>query len=341
MRRALPPVLVALALAAGAAPAHATIIQGAVNKIGDGPQTIAFTSFQYTPKLLAVAPGTVTWSGTTASHPLRFEGGGTPETTASAYTRALPPGVFAYYCGLHGGPGGVGMSGVVYVAGPAAALTASPANPAAAGAVTLDASGTDFLDITPNTSATYAFDTDGDGTFDVTGGSPTTQADFPLGTRTAKVRVTDDDGRTGEASVVVKVGVPVPAGGSGGTTPGAGVPGSGPAGGATDRAAPTLGAATGAAPRLATLAGGRLRLHAGALSEAATVRAALLLRGRTIARAADVSAGAGPLRLTLRTTAAGRRALRGLRRATVVLRLELTDAAGNRRVIRRTLRLRR
>lgn len=340
MRRALPPVLAALALAVSATPASATIIQGAVDKIAAGPQTIAFASFAYTPKLLAVSPGTVTWSGATGSHPLRFEDGGAATVTPTEDTRTLPPGVFRYYCGIHGAPGGLGMSGVVYVAGPAAALTASPAAPQAAGPVTLDASGTDFLDVTPNTSATYAFDTDGDGTFDTSGGAPSVVASFPLGTRTAKVRVTDDDGRTGEASVTVRVGpaAPSPGTGAGGTTGGPAAGGT-PAGTPGDAAAPVLGPAPRPRPRLAALRAATLRLSVGTLSEAAHVRGALLLDGRVIARAADRSASAGPLRLTLRTTAAGRRTLRARRSATVVLRLELTDAAGNRRIVRRTLRL--
>ena len=340
MRPVIVPLIVALALAVAAAPASATIITGAVDELAGGPQTISFVAFQFTPKTLAVSPGTTSWSGALTSHPLTFDDGSPGASTGVHFQRDLTPGIVRYHCGIHGGPNGLGMSGVVYVAGPAAKLVASPASLTAPGTVTLDASGTDFIDLTANTTASYSFDTDGDGTFETTGGSPATQATFQLGTHTARVRVTDDDGRAGEAAVTVRVGEQPAAGPPGDGTPPGG--GGGPAApGAVDSSAPTLRVRSAAGLRLGDLAKGRARLLPGTLSERARVRADLRLRGRVIARATTFSAGPGELRLTLRATAAGRRALRGLRRAWLVLSLELTDAAGNRRVLRRSFSARR
>ena len=339
MRHARGSVIAVLtcALSALAAPAaQATIIAGAVNHIADGPQTITFTLAQYTPKFLAVSPGPTTWSGAFASHPLTFEDGTPSVTSGTSSAIDLRPGVVRYYCRIHGAAGGLGMSGIVYVAGPDAALKATPASLPAAGEVTLDASSTDFVDTTPNTTATYAFDADGDGTFETSGGSPAPPAAYGLGTHTARVRVTDDDDRVGEATVTVVVGLP-PAP----TTPAGGGPAPAPAGGAVDATAPTLVPARIPAQRRAGLASGTVRLRAGRLSERSVVRASLRLRGKTIGRAATTTAPAGDLRVTVRLTEAGRRLIRSARPTKLTLRLELTDAAGNRRVVDRPVRLRR
>ena len=317
------------------------------NAIGAGPQTITFPaglSFVYTPAALAIAPGPLTWSGALSSHPLNFDDGTPGAASGTSLQRSLKPGIVRFYCGFHGGRNGVGMSGIAYVAGPDAALKATPAAPTAAGPVTLDASGTDFVDTSENTAATYAFDVDDDGTFETTGGAPTTTATFPLGTRTARVRVTDDDGRTGEATVTVRVGeqpaAGTPGGGGGGGAGGDPAPAGG-GGGTAEPGAPSLRAATVQRVTPAALLRGPVTLRPGTLSERATVRASLRLRGRTIGRATTKTAGAGALRVTVRLSAAGRRAVRGLRSATLTLRLELTDADGNRRIVERPVRLRR
>lgn len=344
MRRSLlAAVLGIVVAAAGPATAGATIIPPtALDAIGSGPQTISFVSFAYSPASIAVAPGTLTWSGAFTSHPLTFDDGSPGSSTGTTFARTMPPGVVRFYCGIHGGRNGFGMSGVAYVAGPAAALKATAANPAVPGTVTLDASETDFVDLTPNGAATYAFDVDDDGTFETTGGTPTTSATYAIGTRTARVRVTDDDGRTGEATVTVRVGDPPAPGTTGGGSGGGGSGTPAPGGGGTgDPGAPTLRAAAVQRVTPGALLRGPVTLRPGSLSERATVRASLRLRGRTIGKAATKTAGAGALRVTVRLSAAGRRAVRDLRSATLTLRLELTDAAGNRRVVERPVRLRR
>lgn len=348
MRRPLlAAVLGVLAVACAPGTATATIIPpSAVNAIGGGPQTITFLSFAYSPASIAVAPGPLTWSGSLASHPLTFDDGSPGGSSGTSFQRTMAPGVVRFYCGIHGGRNGFGMSGVAYVAGPAAALKATPAAPTAAGTVTLDASGTDFVDTSENSTATYAFDVDDDGTFETTGGAPTTTATFPLGTRTARVRVTDDDGRTGEATVTVRVGeqpaTGTPGGGGGGAGGGpAPADGGGGGGAIADPGAPTLRPASAQRVTPGALLRGPVTLRPGTLSERATVRASLRLRGKVLGKAAATTVGAGPLRVTVRLSAAGRRAVRGLRSATLTLRLELTDAAGNRRVVERPVRLRR
>ncbi len=339
----LRPVALAGLLAAACVPASAgaTVIPpSAVNALALGPQTIALPTalpYVYAPASIAVAPGVLSWSGALASHPLAFEDGAPGSSSGTLFQRDVRPGVVRFYCRIHGGPGGSGMAGVAYVAGPAAALSATPASRTTPGPVTLDASATDFVDLTPNTTATYAFDADGDGTFETSGASPTVQATFPLGTRTARVRVTDDDGRTGEATVSVRVG----------DTPAPGPSGDGPGGSAgdgvdpADRVAPALRAAATPRVRRRPLLRGPVSLKLGTLSERATVKASLRLHGKTIGRAGARSVAAGTLRVTVRLTPAGRRTVRGLRTATLTLRLELTDAVGNRRVISRAVHLRR
>lgn len=337
-----------LASACVPASAAATIIPpSATDALAGGPQTIALPTglppYLYTPASIAISPGPLSWSGSLAAHPLVFDDGAPGTSSGTLFQRTLTPGVVRFHCLIHGGTNGFGMAGVAYVAGPDAKLTATPATRTTAGPVTLDASGTDFVDLTANTTATYAFDTDGDGTFETTGGAPTTQAVFPLGTRTAKVRVTDDDGRTDEATVTVKVGEttsPASGGGTsgGGTTGGAGDT---PAGGSGDASAPILGASGAAGVSRRALLKGPVRVTLGTLSERASVAGTLRLRGTTIGRVAVKTSSAGTLRVTVRLTAAGRRALRSARATTLSLRLELTDTGGNRRVVSRAVRLRR
>ncbi|HEY8867361.1 MAG TPA: PKD domain-containing protein, partial [Solirubrobacteraceae bacterium] len=97
----------------------------------------------------------------------------------------------------------------VTVAPPVAALTAAP-NPVAAGApVTLSAAGSSDPD---GTIANYAFDLNGDGTFETNNGaSPTVTTTYSaLGTVNPGVQVTDNDGGKATATVAVTViGPPV------------------------------------------------------------------------------------------------------------------------------------
>ena len=69
------------------------------------------------------------------------------------------PGAYQFHCRIHGVQG---MRGTLYVAGPHVTLRAA-SNTTTDVRVQLDASGTEFVDFTPNTDATYEFDGDGNG----------------------------------------------------------------------------------------------------------------------------------------------------------------------------------
>lgn len=209
----------AAALCVGAAMSPAaqatTIPDGVTDMTGGSSAEITFPGGGmdpvYSPKLLAVgrsglSPAALTWSGSFGPHPLRFETPGVAgNSSGSSAVRNLRSGRYAYYCQAHGGLNGSGMSGVVYVAGPRASLTATPADIAPGGTVTLDAGATDVVSFT-DTSATYAFDPEGDGTFLPASAATSIQATYPAeGSVAPRVRVTAADGRIDEAVVDVDV----------------------------------------------------------------------------------------------------------------------------------------
>ena len=166
----------------------------------DGP-TITFACCAYSPADVRVAVnGTVMWSGEFdggPAHPLRS---GTGESEVFAYNgpersfthQYAQPGVYHYYCLLHGTNGGT-MNGTVTVTDnhpPVAALNA-PGTAAPGQTVTLDASGSSDPDAGQTLS--YAWDLDGNGTFERgTGTTPTVSAAF-AGTVAVAVKVTDSN----------------------------------------------------------------------------------------------------------------------------------------------------
>jgi len=86
-----------------------------------------------------------------------------------------------------------------------AALSATPAQGTAPLNVTLDASATQA----PAGVQSYAFDADGDGSFESSGTSPTLATTVGAGPHTLRVRVTDVDGDADVASTTVTVEAPV------------------------------------------------------------------------------------------------------------------------------------
>jgi plastocyanin len=106
----------------------------------DHPVTVgANGGFSFAPATLSIAAGdTVTWTyaGGTAPHNVRSDAGsvtnfrcangcdgaggnGTPSAVGWTATVAFPtPGTIPFYCEIHGGPGGVGMSGSITVTTP-------------------------------------------------------------------------------------------------------------------------------------------------------------------------------------------------------------------------------
>ncbi len=92
-------------------------------------RTVMVSNFQFTPRELTVHPGdTVTWVNQGGFHNVTADDGsfrcaegctgaaGDPSSAAWTFTRTFTAvGRQAFYCEVHGGPGGTGMSGVVIV----------------------------------------------------------------------------------------------------------------------------------------------------------------------------------------------------------------------------------
>lgn len=79
---------------------------------------VTFTCCVYEPETVLLAAGdTVQWDGSFVEHPLVSEDDLWPEqSSGSSFSFTFTdPGIYDYYCTLHGAPGGVGMSGRVIV----------------------------------------------------------------------------------------------------------------------------------------------------------------------------------------------------------------------------------
>jgi plastocyanin len=89
-------------------------------------QTVTATSLAtFSPKTVTVNTGEmVTWNNGGGIHNVHFDDNSfvmppTAQSGAWSVSRTFnTPGTFRYYCDLHGGPNGVGMSGTVWVNGP-------------------------------------------------------------------------------------------------------------------------------------------------------------------------------------------------------------------------------
>ena len=195
---AITIAMLAAMVAAGAAPAHAA------------NQSVELQHDEYVPKRVAVKPGEkVFWTNPDdhEEHNVHFEDG--------SFILPVPPtigpwtierqfaslGAFRYYCEIHGAPGGIGMSGTVFVndAGslpPTAKLTTSPALAGVGRTVVFSAS-TSTAD-TGRQIVKYEWDLDGNGTFETdTLSTPSTSKSFSSpGTVDVRLRVTDDVGQT-------------------------------------------------------------------------------------------------------------------------------------------------
>jgi plastocyanin len=175
-------------------------------------QTVGVVDNEFNPVQVAVKPGeSVTWNASGVQpHNVAFDDGGFidplparpgPWTTTRTFASA---GTYRYYCQVHGGPGGQGMSGTVFVNAtgnvpPLASLSVSP-NPAQTGAtVTFDGSGSRDPD---GTISRYDWDLDGDGSFETNTGTTATasRSYTTAGTVSVKLRVTDSGGETAGAT---------------------------------------------------------------------------------------------------------------------------------------------
>jgi plastocyanin len=318
--RGLPPLL---ALAAGlvlAAPAAAA--EQTVTFPNGGPG-----SYSYSPANPSIKTGDkVTFSGPFASHPLVWDSGTPPGSTATGASATFDhfkqPATYAFHCAIHFGPPNnmVGSVNVVADQHPASvSFGVSPAAPKAGQPVSFTYTGSADPD---GTLTSWQWDLDGDGSFETT--TPTGAASNTYatpGTLTVRMRVIDD---SNEPSATAEQAVTIAAAGSGGS----GGPGSGSSG-SNDTTAPRA--------TLLKLRGLKLSFRS---SERASATATLRARGKTIARG-TAKAKSGTLSIRLRLTSAGRKMLPRGHKLRATLTLTLRDSSGNRRSVKRTLTVKR
>jgi plastocyanin len=183
-------------------------------------QTVSVTDNQFVDPRGAIKPGeSVTWNATGVINPhnVHFEDlahtaplspiAGT-WTTARAFPNA---GTYRYYCQIHGGPGGQGMSGIVHVNAdanipPVAGLSFSPTSAEPGQTVTFSSGSIDF----DGTISRHQWDLDGDGSFETDTGTTTTTSRAYASTAvvTVKLRVTDNQGATDERTQSLRINSP-------------------------------------------------------------------------------------------------------------------------------------
>lgn len=111
-KRFSPVLILSLLYAAGAHRARASAQTNV---------EVTFASFSYAPELVYITAGdSVTWQGNFFAHPLTSDDGlWATQSSGDSFSYTFQnAGVFLYYCTIHGGPGGAGMSGQVIVTGP-------------------------------------------------------------------------------------------------------------------------------------------------------------------------------------------------------------------------------
>jgi len=302
----------------------------------------------YSPTQITLAPAdaSVCWSPQAvdfSDHPLVFDTGDLPghASGASDYcpsVTGLRPGFYAFHCMLHGHPGeegavGTGMAGSFTIPGDTTATPDFSIAQNGAGATFTYTGGAD-----PDSGdaiTKYLWDFDGNGSTDATSAAPSVQHTYTAnGTFHPTLRVVDL-GHTQSAPVshdITITGIPDPTPptqpppGGGGTPPPSG-------GGQTyDTTAPVVHLTI--ARRLTVTTGLRVPFTT---DEPASVVARLKV-GRKTAKASKRFGTAGKHTLTLRLSKTLRRLLH--RRRSATLTLTVTDDAGNRTTLKRTLKLR-
>ena len=188
----------------------------AVSPASADNQQVQVTDNRFTAARVAVKVGeSVTWDhpATSDRHNVRFEDNGQrfpgdPSPSPWTGTRTFSAeATYRYYCEQHGGPGGSGMSGVVYVnatgtvppTAPSASFVVLPGVARVGQLVGFDATGTSD----PNYAiAKYEWDLDGNGSYETdTGTTPTTSLTYAAaGLRSVKLRVTNGPGLTSETT---------------------------------------------------------------------------------------------------------------------------------------------
>jgi plastocyanin len=311
---------------------------------------VTFQCCSYSPSAVRILPGEKVTIAPSAGnsfdagpgsthHPLDFDDPSVPDQlsgSAPAERTFATAGVYTYFCQNHG----PGMSGKVTVTAnqlPVPSFTASATSVPSGTQVSFDASGS--TDPDSGQTLTYAWDLDGNGTDDpgVTGATPSfTYVNTGAAPRnvTVRLRATDDNSDVGpESATATKTITVAPAGGTtqppggGGTPPPAG----GGGGTTSDTTAPTVALKLAKSLTVAT----QLRL-AFTSNEPGSATATLKF-GKQVLKARANFAATGRHTLTVKLPKAARRALRQRRK--VRLTLVVSDAAGNKRTLTRTVRL--
>ena|GEM_PF-3416441 len=186
-------------------------------------QQVQVTDFAFVTPGVAVTPGeSVTWRYLSGGdhHNVVFDDGSfanPPSPLIGPWTtmRSFPTaGAYRYFCQEHGGPGGQGMSGIVYVnaggtvpgSAPTASFTVSSTLVTVGQNVSLNAAASTEPD--PGDSILrYEWDLDGSGSFETEGGNQPTKlsAYQSPGMRNIGLRVTDGQGHTSTATRAVTV----------------------------------------------------------------------------------------------------------------------------------------
>jgi plastocyanin len=297
---------------------------------------VTFRCCSYAPSAVRILPGDqVTFTGdagaTFADHPLRFDDPffGQEDAGASA-SRTFPArGVFTWHCAIHGPSGMTGKVSVTENHLPVADFSASATSVATGTTVSFDADLSSDPDFDHGQTLNYSWDLDGDGIDDPGITSPQTEATFTNTSttpRTVSVRLTATDTNSDEVGPESATRVRTI------TIAPATAPPLAPTAGPADTSAPAV---TFHLPKKATVAS-KLRL-AFSSTEAGSATATLKAGSKRLGRAKATYAAAGRHVLTVKLSKAARRLLRRGRK--VSLTLVVADAAGNRRTLRRTLRL--
>jgi plastocyanin len=313
-----------------------------VSPASAAPQQVQVVDTAFEAPAVAVTPGeTVTWNkGPTGdAHNVHFEDEGLEfprEPTSAPFTteRNFPTtGEFRYFCDEHGGFGGSGMSGIVYVNAtgtvpgdaPTASFTATPSDARTGQTVNFNASETRDTD---GTIIRHEWDLDGNGSLETdTGAFPMTSRAYPTaGVRTVKLRVTDSQMRTNVTTRSVTVTSPPPI-----TTdppPANPLPTNPPP--ATQPQADTLSREIRilSSKRLGRILRRGLRFEAAAPVNGATLRASLSAGGRALGSVRRTGLSRGRVKVTLKLSRRGKTRLKRLLAAKPRAKALLKVAAG-------------
>ena len=169
---------------------------------------------------VAVKPGeSVTWKKPNSNdrHNVKFEDGSfedppdpllDPWERTRTFSASTPEGEYRYFCEEHGGPGGSGMSGKVYVNAtgtvpgtpPTASFTVTPSLATVRQNVSFDATASSDPDGGPIIRHEWDLDSNGSYETDTGATATTSQSYLTAGMRTIKLRVTDGEGQISETT---------------------------------------------------------------------------------------------------------------------------------------------